>query len=56
MQTYELTQEQLEKIIRIGFLSGEQWGKTHQGWFTPTDEQTEEKIQKCIEEIEKATE
>ena len=47
----QITQEQLEKIIRIAFASGEKWGRCYQGHFIPTKGDTEKKMQACIEKI-----
>lgn len=47
----ELTREQLEKVIRDAFNAGESWGCAHEGWFIPTADQTEEKIQETISDI-----
>jgi hypothetical protein len=39
----------IEDIIRTAFEKGQIWGETYQGWFTPTPEDTEEKIQEVLE-------
>jgi hypothetical protein len=46
-----MDREYLEKIIRTAFEYGENWGICYSGWFTPSDEQTEIKIQEVIKKI-----
>jgi hypothetical protein len=41
----------IEAIIRIAFEHGESWGVTYSTWFNPTNEQTEENIQKVIKQF-----
>jgi hypothetical protein len=42
---------EIEDIIRKAFNAGETWGVTYSGWFTPSKEDTERKIQEAIKEI-----
>ena len=44
--------QELENIVRMAFLMGEQWGVTHSGWFIPSKEDTEKKIQEAIKQAE----
>ena len=41
----------IEEIIRKAFEKGETWGVTYSGWFSPSKEATEKKIQDAINEI-----
>jgi len=41
----------IEEIIRKAFKKGESWGVTYSTWFTPSEGDTEEEINKAIEEI-----
>jgi len=43
--------ETLKDIIRTAFKKGELWGVTYSTWFEPNEEQTEEQIEKAIDEI-----
>jgi len=43
-----MDRELLESLIRTAFYKGQDWAETYKGWFKPTDEQTEEKIQEVI--------
>ncbi len=45
----EYTKEQIEEIIRKAFQSGENWGVTYSTWFTPSEQDTEKRIQDVIE-------
>ena len=45
-----------EEIIRKAFLDGEQWGVTYSGWFAPSKEDTEKKVQETIKAIKAAEE
>lgn len=47
----EISREELKNIIRTAFQRGEDWGITYSTWFTPTEEQTEEKIQEVFNEF-----
>lgn len=40
----------LEKLFRIAFQKGENFGVTYSTWFEPTKEDREEAIQKAMEE------
>lgn len=46
-----MDREELENIIRLAFEKGEQWGVTYLGWFIPSKEDTEQKVQDAIYEI-----
>jgi len=43
----EMEREDLEDI----FKEGDFWGTAYEGWFTPTEEQTENHIQAAINDI-----
>ena len=45
------TEKEIEVIVRKAFKKGEAWGVTHSGWFSPSESDTEEKIQEAINEI-----
>lgn len=51
METITLTKDQLESIILKAFKAGEDWGTCYASWFTPTEEQTQEKIQETIKKL-----
>ena len=46
-----LTKEQLDSIIAVAFKRGQIWGVTYSTWFTPTDEDTLNKIVECQDSI-----
>lgn len=46
-----MDREELENIVRLAFEKGEQQGVTYSTWFTPSEEDTEQKIQDAIFEI-----
>jgi len=41
----------LDDKIRKAFKAGEEWGVIYSTWFTPSEEDTEEKIQEAIKNI-----
>jgi hypothetical protein len=41
----------LNDKIKKAFKAGEEWGVTYSTWFTPTEEDTEEKIKETIKNI-----
>lgn len=43
--------KEIEDIVRKAFKKGESWGVTYSGWFSPTEIDTENKIQEAINEI-----
>lgn len=47
MKKIEITQETLNNIVAVAFKSGELWGVTYSTWFSPTDEDTADKIKEC---------
>jgi len=53
MEKVEITQETLDNIIAVAFKKGELWGVTYSTWFTPTAEDTNEKIKECQTDMAK---
>lgn len=48
MTEITITKEQFEKAIKDAFKKGESWGVCYSTWFTPTEEDTKEKIDIAI--------
>lgn len=48
MKTYHITEEKLNEILRTAFKNGELWGVTYSTWFTPDDDDTDDKITECF--------
>lgn len=46
-----MDEDKIKSIIKTAFEEGEQWGMTHYTWFTPTQEQVDERIKNTIESI-----
>lgn len=46
-----MKEEEIEAVIRKAFKKGEMWSVTYSGWFSPSESDTEEKIQEIINEI-----
>lgn len=51
-----LTKEEIIAIAKFAFKSGENWGVTYSGWFTPTKEDQEERINGIVKQIIKFNE
>lgn len=49
MKTEQMTEEEI--IIRKAFARGENWGVTYSTWFSPSESDTEEQVQKAINDI-----
>jgi len=48
---YQLSKENIERIVTRAFRHGEDWGVTYSTWFTPTKERTEKQIKRSITNI-----
>lgn len=46
-----MEQALIEKIVRLSFGRGENWGVTYSTWFTPSKEQGEERIHETIRQV-----
>lgn len=51
METQNLSIEQIRQIIQMSFKAGENWGVTYSTWFTPTKQDTREKIEGIAKKI-----
>jgi hypothetical protein len=51
METQNLSIEQIRQIIQMSFKAGENWGVTYSTWFTPTKQDTREKIEEIAKKI-----
>ena len=50
----EMNKEIFQFIIRKAFEAGEDWGRAYSGWFSPREEDTEEKINLATKKIKSA--
>jgi biotin synthase-like enzyme len=46
-----LTKEEIIAIAKFAFKAGENWGVTYSGWYEPTKEDREQKINGVVEQI-----
>jgi len=48
MTEITIKKEHFEEAIKAAFKKGENWGVTYSTWFTPSEEDTKDKIEECI--------
>lgn len=45
---YQITEEDLERVVKLAFSKGENWGVTYSTWFEPDEEDNKRKIKAAL--------
>ncbi len=47
----QITSNELDRMLRLMFNAGENWGHCYGGWFSPTEKQKEETYQEALKDL-----